>query len=210
MEHQTLIKASLYDILKRILDEIISIAALLALLPLFLIVMIAIKTTEKQGPIFFSQVRLGKNKKPFKIYKFRTMYVDAEDQINNLLEKNEVKGAMFKMKNDPRVTKIGSFLRKTSIDEFPQLFNVLKGDMAIVGPRPPLPREVAEYNSYELKRLTVTPGCTGLWQVSGRNELDFKEMVELDLIYIQNRSLLTDIKIMAKTIFVIIGEKNGY
>ncbi|MSD83871.1 sugar transferase [Lactobacillus curvatus] len=210
MEHQTLADITLYDMIKRLLDITSSMLALFVLSPLFIIVMMMIKMSEPQAPIFFSQVRLGKNKKPFKIYKFRTMRVGAEKQINSLLEKNEVEGAMFKMKNDPRVTKVGAFLRKTSIDEFPQLFNVLKGDMALVGPRPPLPREVAKYNSYELQRLTITPGCTGLWQVSGRNELDFKEMVELDLHYIQIRSLMTDIKIMIKTIFVIVGEKNGY
>lgn len=210
MERQTLIRVSIYESSKRMLDFLISLIALIILSPLLIIVTCIIKIAEPKHPVFFSQIRLGKNKKPFKIYKFRTMNVDAESQIKSLMEKNEIKGAMFKMKEDPRVTKIGAFLRKTSIDEFPQLFNVLKGDMAIVGPRPPLPREVAEYTSYELKRLAVTPGCTGVWQVSGRNELDFNEMVELDLHYIEDRSILMDIKIMIKTVFVIVGEKNGY
>lgn len=195
MEYPKLMRASIYDSLKKTLDFFISLSALIILSPLLLAVMCIIKIAEPKSPVFFSQVRLGKNKKPFKIYKFRTMSVDAESQIKNLMQKNEIKGPMFKIKKDPRVTKIGAFLRKTSIDEFPQ---------------PPLPREVAEYNAYELKRLAVTPGCTGLWQVSGRNGLNFNEMVELDLHYIENRSILMDITIMIKTIFVIVGEKNGY
>lgn len=132
-----------------------------------------------------------------------------------LLDKNEIQGAMFKMKEDPQVTKIGRFIRKTSIDEFPQLFNVLKGDMSLVGPRPPLEREVAMYTSYDRQRLLVTPGCTGLWQVSGRSSLSFKQMVELDLYYIQHRSILFDIKILIKTVVYIFkslffGSKDAY
>ena len=123
------------------------------------------------------------------------MVTDAEEKLKELLQYNEVSGAMFKMKEDPRITKIGKFIRKTSIDELPQLWNVLKGDMSLVGPRPPLPREVEEYSSYDKQRLLVTPGCTGLWQVSGRNSLGFEEMVELDLKYIANRNIFFDIKV---------------
>lgn len=138
------------------------------------------------------------------------MHVDAEARLEELTQFNEIEGAMFKMKNDPRVTKIGRFLRKTSIDEFPQLINVLKGEMTLVGPRPPLPKELAEYSEYNKKRLTVVPGCTGLWQVSGRNKLNFNEMVELDLTYIKEMSLMLDLKILLKTVFIIVGQKNGY
>lgn len=210
MEHKFILKASLYGGFKRLLDSTLALAALLVLAPLFVIIMLILKVTDIKAPIFFSQTRLGKDAQPFTIYKFRTMHINAEQQIEQLLAHNEVKGAMFKMKRDPRVTKVGAFLRATSIDEFPQLINVLKGEMALVGPRPPLPREVAIYSPYELKRLTVTPGCTGLWQVSGRNELDFSQMVELDLQYIRERSLALDIKILMKTVAIIIGERNGY
>lgn len=136
------------------------------------------------------------------------MIVDAEERLNDLLKHNEVSGAMFKMKDDPRVTRIGKFIRKTSIDELPQLFNVLKGDMSLVGPRPPLLREVKEYTSYDKQRLLVTPGCTGLWQVTERNNVGFKEMVELDLKYIKRRKLTLDLKIIFKTI-VVIFKSNG-
>jgi len=138
------------------------------------------------------------------------MVSDAEAKLAELLEQNETTGAMFKMKNDPRVTKIGKFIRKTSIDELPQLINVLKGDMSLVGPRPPLVREVNEYTKYQLQRLLVTPGCTGLWQVSGRSNVGFEEMVELDLTYITTRSLTADIKIIFRTIFMLFGSKNAY
>ncbi|EMG27657.1 sugar transferase [Listeria fleischmannii 1991] len=178
--------------------------------PLLLIVCIAIKLEDPKGPILFKQVRVGKEERQFEIYKFRTMRADAEEMLEELLKYNEIEGAMFKMKDDPRITKIGKFLRKTSIDELPQLWNVVKGDMALVGPRPPLPREVAEYSVHDKKRLTVTPGCTGLWQVSGRNDLDFHQMVELDLQYIKEASLVFDFKIMVKTVGVMLAPKNAY
>jgi lipopolysaccharide/colanic/teichoic acid biosynthesis glycosyltransferase len=144
------------------------------------------------------------------MYKFRSMVSNAEEKLKDLLAQNEIEGAMFKMKNDPRITKIGKFIRKTSIDELPQLINVLRGEMSLVGPRPPLVREVAEYTDYDKLRLTVKPGCTGLWQVSGRNELSFKEMVELDLKYIQNRSVLFDLRIIFKTFKVLLGAKDAF
>lgn len=142
------------------------------------------------------------------MYKFRSMVTDAEERLKDLLQYNEVSGAMFKMKEDPRVTKIGKFIRKTSIDELPQLLNVLKGEMSLVGPRPPLPREVKEYTSYDKQRLLVTPGCTGLWQVTERNNVGFKEMVKLDLEYINKRSLFYDLKIILKTIQIMV-KSNG-
>jgi lipopolysaccharide/colanic/teichoic acid biosynthesis glycosyltransferase len=144
------------------------------------------------------------------MFKFRSMVSDAEEKLKEILKYNETSGAMFKMKNDPRVTKVGRFIRKTSIDELPQLFNVLKGDMSLVGPRPPLPREVEEYTEYDKQRLLVTPGCTGLWQVSGRSNIGFNDMVELDLKYIHNRSLFMDIKIILKTFLVLFGSKDAY
>ncbi|MDF2564623.1 MAG: multidrug transporter, partial [Massilibacillus sp.] len=183
---------------------------LVLLSPLFLVVALLIKLEDPRGKVIFKQVRVGKNGKKFNIYKFRSMISNAEELLDDLLDCNETTGAMFKMKDDPRITHIGHFIRKTSIDELPQLFNVLKGDMSLVGPRPPLPREVAEYTDYDRQRLLVTPGCTGLWQVSGRSELGFKEMVELDLKYIQNRSVFEDFKIIVKTVGVIVGSKDAY
>ncbi|XEC95505.1 sugar transferase [Paenibacillus tarimensis] len=199
-----------YLFVKRAIDVVGSLAGMIMLLPLFIIVSLLIKLEDPRGPIIFSQVRIGKNEKPFRMYKFRSMVSNAEELLENLLEKNEIEGAMFKMKDDPRITLVGKFIRKTSIDELPQLWNVFIGDMSIVGPRPPLPREVAEYTNYEKQRLKVTPGCTGLWQVSGRNELSFREMVELDLKYIKERGLLSDIKIILKTFKVLFGSKDAF
>jgi len=199
-----------YNFIKRALDIFGAIIGLVILSVLFLIVAILIKLEDPKGPIFFSQIRVGKNGKEFKMYKFRSMVTDAEAKLEKLLKYNEVEGAMFKMKNDPRVTNIGRIIRKTSIDELPQLFNVLKGDMSLVGPRPPLPREVKEYTSYEVQRLLVTPGCTGLWQVSGRSNIGFNEMVELDLQYIKQRNIVYDLKIIIKTFKLLLGSKDAY
>jgi len=195
---------------KRCTDIAGAIVGLLVLFVVFLIVGLLIKLEDPKGSIFFSQKRVGKNGEEFNMYKFRSMVSDAEAKLAELLEQNEATGAMFKMKNDPRVTKIGRFIRKTSIDELPQLINVLKGDMSLVGPRPPLVREVNEYTEYQMQRLLVTPGCTGLWQVSGRSNVGFEEMVELDLTYITTRSLKADIKIICRTIFMLFGSKNAY
>ncbi|MGG4010462.1 sugar transferase [Geobacillus stearothermophilus] len=199
-----------YLIAKRIMDICGALVGLICLSWLFLIVALLIKLEDPKGPVFFRQVRVGKNGKEFYMYKFRSMVTNAEELLESLLHLNEVTGAMFKMKEDPRVTKIGKFIRKTSIDELPQLWNVLKGEMSLVGPRPPLPREVAQYTEYDKQRLLVTPGCTGLWQVSGRNDLGFDEMVELDLKYIRERSLLYDIKIIFKTIKIMIRPNSAY
>lgn len=199
-----------YSIAKRFFDIIGAAAGLILLSPLFLLVALLIKLEDPKGSVFFYQTRVGKNEKPFRMYKFRSMVMNAEEKLKDLLDKNEISGAMFKMKDDPRITKIGKFIRKTSIDELPQLYNVLRGDMSLVGPRPPLVREVADYTKYDKLRLTVTPGCTGLWQVSGRNELSFHEMVELDLTYIQNRSVLGDLKIIFKTLKLFFGANDAF
>jgi len=199
-----------YEIIKRMIDIIGASIGIVFLSLIFLIVSIAIKIEDPKGPIFFSQLRVGKNGEKFKMYKFRSMVTDAEEKLEQLLQYNETTGAMFKMKYDPRVTKIGRFVRKTSIDELPQLLNVLKGDMSLVGPRPPLPREVDLYTKYDKQRLLVTPGCTGLWQISGRSNIGFKQMVELDLFYIEHKSLLLDMKIILKTCFLFLGSKGAF
>ncbi|MGG1555812.1 sugar transferase [Paenibacillus ferrarius] len=199
-----------YAVGKRSIDLVLSLGGLIFLTPLILIVSILIKLEDPKGSIFFKQVRVGKDGKEFNMYKFRSMVHNAEDLLAGLLDQNEVSGAMFKLKNDPRVTKIGRVIRKTSIDELPQLLNVLKGEMSLVGPRPALPREVEAYTVYDRQRLIVIPGCTGLWQVSGRSSVGFKEMVELDLAYIAKRSLFYDLKIMMKTIVVLLGSKDAF
>ncbi|MCK1991640.1 sugar transferase [Peribacillus muralis] len=195
---------------KRIIDIIGSLLGIIFLSPLFILVAILIKIEDPKGPVFFKQVRVGKAETEFHMYKFRSMVSDAEERLKDLLALNEVSGAMFKMKDDPRITRIGKFIRKTSIDELPQLWNVLKGDMSLVGPRPPLLREVEEYTSYDKQRLLVTPGCTGLWQVSGRSNVGFEEMVKLDLIYIDNRNLFFDLKIILKTVKCMINSDEAY
>ncbi|ACO31197.1 exopolysaccharide biosynthesis polyprenyl glycosylphosphotransferase family protein [Bacillus cereus 03BB102] len=199
-----------YIFMKRLIDIVGSFCGIIILLPVFIIVAICIKLEDPKGPVFFKQIRVGKDEKDFGMYKFRSMVTDAEEKLQDLLQHNEVSGAMFKMKDDPRVTKIGKFIRKTSIDELPQLINVLKGEMSLVGPRPPLLREVKTYTAYDKQRLKVIPGCTGLWQVSGRSNIGFREMVELDLYYIQYRSILFDFKIILKTVFVLFGSKDAF
>ena len=203
-------KRYIYRGSKRIFDFVASLFGLIILSPLFLIVAIAIKMEDPKGPVFYSQVRLGKKQSPFKMYKFRSMIVDADKHLKELLSESEVDGAMFKMKEDPRVTRVGQFIRKYSIDELPQLVNVLLGNMSLVGPRPPLPREVQEYTEYDKQRLEVKPGCTGLWQISGRNDVSFHEMVELDLQYIAKRGFLFDIYILFKTVAVFIHPNAAY
>ncbi|QFY75864.1 multidrug MFS transporter [Priestia megaterium] len=199
-----------FQFAKRTLDIVLTIVGLILLSIVFLIISIAIKIEDPKGPVLFSQKRIGKDGKEFNMYKFRSMVTDAEAKLQELLKHNETSGAMFKMKNNPRITKVGRFIRKTSIDELPQLFNVLKGDMSLVGPRPPLPREVAEYNEYHKQRLLVTPGCTGMWQVGGRSNIGFEEMVELDLYYITNQSNLLDCKIILKTFKVLFGSNDAF
>ncbi|MCR8929542.1 sugar transferase [Priestia megaterium] len=199
-----------YLFIKRFVDIIGATGGLFILLLVFLIIGFLIKLEDPRGSVFFSQKRVGKNGKVFNMYKFRSMVSDAEARLEELLQHNETTGAMFKMKNDPRITKIGKFIRKTSIDELPQLINVLKGDMSLVGPRPPLIREVQEYTEYDKQRLLVTPGCTGLWQVSGRSNIGFEEMVEMDLEYIQNRTITFDTIIILKTFKEIFFSEKAY
>ena len=199
----------IYHALKRFFDIVASAIGLIMLSPLFLFLIIKIKH-EDGGPAFYSQERIGKNEKPFKMWKFRSMIVNADKMVEQLEEQNEIDGAMFKIKDDPRVTKIGHVIRKYSLDELPQLWNVLKGDMSLVGPRPPLPMEVEDYTPYDKLRLTVTPGCTGLWQVTKRNDANFDEMVELDLEYINKSSLWFDLKILLKTVGVVIHPNSAY
>lgn len=199
-----------YLIIKRFMDIIGSLIGLILLAPIFCIVAIIMKIEDPKGPIIFKQVRVGKDGQEFQMYKFRSMVVNAEEKLKDLLSQNEVSGAMFKMKEDPRITKIGGFIRKTSIDELPQLINVLKGEMSLVSTRPPLLREVKEYTVYDKQRLMVTPGCTGLWQVSGRSNLSFKQMVELDLYYIINRNFIFDVKILLRTVKVLLGSKDAF
>lgn len=198
-----------YLFVKRMIDIVASLCGLILLSPIFLIVAIIIKIEDPKGKVFFKQVRNGKYPKTFKMYKFRSMLHNAEDLLKDLMDKNEQTGPVFKITNDPRITKVGRFIRKTSIDELPQLINVLKGDMSLVGPRPPIPSEVEQYNKYQMQRLLVKPGLTCIWQVSGRNNIGFDEWVEMDLEYIQNRSLWLDIKLIFKTIGVLFGDENA-
>lgn len=200
----------LYLAAKRAMDFFGALIGMLLLSPLFLAIAAIIKLTDRRGPVFFRQVRVGKDGKTFHMVKFRSMVSNAEELLSGLKEQNEIEGAMFKMKNDPRVTRIGRLIRKTSVDELPQLWNVLKGDMSLVGPRPALPSEVEEYTGYDRQRLLVTPGCTGLWQVSGRNSLSFRQMVELDLQYIQKRSIGLDLKLILKTVQIMLFPNSAY
>lgn len=209
-QFDTLQQSKGYLLIKRAIDIVGALSGIIFFSWLFIIIATLIKIEDPKGPVFFKQVRVGKNEKEFEMFKFRSMVNDAEEKLKGLLQYNEVSGAMFKMKDDPRITRIGKFIRKTSIDELPQLWNVLKGEMSLVGPRPPLPREVKEYSSNDKKRLIVTPGCTGLWQVSGRSNLNFNQMVELDLIYISKCSIWFDIKIIFKTVIVLVGSKDAY
>jgi exopolysaccharide biosynthesis polyprenyl glycosylphosphotransferase len=195
---------------KRMTDFVLALIGLIVLSPVFLFVALLIKWDDPKGTVFFGQERVGKDGELFKMYKFRSMYVDAEERLANLLEYNEVSGAMFKMKEDPRVTKIGACIRKCSIDELPQLFNVLRGDMSLVGPRPALIREVEVYTNFDRQRLLVTPGISGLWQVSGRSRLTFAQMVALDLEYVTTRSYWMDIKILFKTVKVVCKGDGAY
>ena len=198
----------IYEISKRAIDIIGAGSGLLLLSPVIAIVACAVKFTSK-GPIFFSQKRVGKNGKLFDMYKFRSMVVNAEELKEKLAHQNEMSGPMFKMKDDPRVTKVGKFIRKTSLDELPQLWNVLKGDMSLVGPRPSLPKEVKQFEEWMYKRLTVKPGLTCYWQVSGRNNIDFEDWMKLDISYVEDRNLWIDIKLIFKTVFVLFGDKNA-
>jgi exopolysaccharide biosynthesis polyprenyl glycosylphosphotransferase len=204
-------------VLKRTFDLLVSALAILLLLPLWLLIALLIKLDSK-GPVFYTQERVGMDGRLFLLYKFRTMKAGADPQLHREYQKAFIAGRAeanlgddskptYKLLTDPRITRIGKFLRRTSLDEVPQLFNVLSGDMSVVGPRPPIPYEVEAYELWHRKRLDMKPGVTGLWQVSGRNRLPFEEMVRLDLFYIENWSLLLDLKIILRTVFVMLGRE---
>jgi lipopolysaccharide/colanic/teichoic acid biosynthesis glycosyltransferase len=194
---------------KRSLDILLAAAGLILLAPLLLAVALVIRV-ESPGPSVFRQRRVGLGQREFEMFKFRSMYLGAEAHIDSLWTLNEVEGPVFKMRNDPRVTRLGRFIRRTKIDEVPQLINVLRGEMSLVGPRPPLPREVAAYRESDLFRLTVKPGLTCIWQVRGRRETSFDEWMELDREYIQKMSLAMDLRLMLATVVVVFGGNGGY
>jgi exopolysaccharide biosynthesis polyprenyl glycosylphosphotransferase len=205
-----------FNVYKRVFDVVFAGIAVVILAIPFLVISVLIKLSSK-GPVFFSDTRIGKDGRPFKFYKFRTMVTGNDDTIHREFVREHIKqnnkskdGAVKKIIDDPRVTKIGKFLRKTSLDELPQLFNVIRGEMSLVGPRPCLPYEWEEYEKWHQRRLSVIPGCTGLWQVSGRSAVDFNDMVILDLFYIDNMSPLFDLKIMFRNIPVMLLGKGGY
>ncbi len=197
-----------YELMKRAMDIICSLIGLIVLMPLLVVIAILIKI-ESEGHVFFAQNRVGKNGIIFRMYKFRSMVANAEELKEKLVEKNERIGPMFKIRDDPRVTNVGRFIRKTSIDELPQLINILKGDMSIVGPRPSLPDEVEQFEDWMLKRLDVKPGLTCYWQVSGRNDIEFNEWMKLDVKYVDERNVLIDVLLIIKTFFVLFGDKHA-
>mgnify|MGYP002554686771 CR=1 FL=1 len=203
-----------YRAVKRAFDIVFSGAALVAIAIPSLILAAAIRL-ESEGNPFYSQIRVGQTHRDgslstFRMWKFRSMYKDADKRLSELREQNEIAGAMFKMKEDPRVTRIGKFIRKHSIDEFPQFLNVFLGQMSVVGPRPPLPNEVAEYTEYDLQRLAVKPGITGLWQVTERNSTGFDGMVRRDLEYIAKRGIVMDLKIVLLTVLEVFNGSDAY
>jgi exopolysaccharide biosynthesis polyprenyl glycosylphosphotransferase len=191
------------------MDILIASMVLVLAAPLMLLIALAIKL-DSPGPVLFRQTRIGKGGKPFTLYKFRSMY-DGAERLQESLQRATGRGPLlFKLRQDPRVTRVGRFLRRTSLDELPQFFNVLKGEMSVVGPRPPVPEEVAEYQDWHLQRLLVTPGLTGLWQVNGRSDLTFDEMVRLDLYYVENWSPWLDLKVILRTVPVVLTGRGAY
>ena len=202
-------KGPIWAFVKRTMDVCGSAVGLVLASPIMLITAIAVKRCDG-GPAIFAQERVGKNGSRFKMYKFRSMYMDAEERLAELQKYNQVDGPAFKMTNDPRITPVGKFIRKTSIDELPQLVNILKGDMSIVGPRPPLPREVDQYNDWDWGRLAVKPGLTCYWQISGRSDVSFEEWMRLDLKYVEEQGFFTDLKILFKTVAVVLRGDGAY
>ena len=196
-------------IVTRVVDILVAILLLVLGLPFWLCIALAIRLTSS-GAIVYKQTRIGKNGRPFKVYKFRTMYKNAEDGLADLLARNEAQGPLFKIKDDPRVTAVGKFLRRTSFDEFPQLLNVIKGEMSLVGPRPPLPHEVVQYEEWQKGRLAIKPGMTGLWQVRGRSDISFDEGVLMDMYYIENWSLRLYFQILLRTIPAVLFSRGAY
>lgn len=198
-----------YAFWKRVLDAVGSAGLIALLSPVFLVIALLVKVTSR-GSVVYRQVRVGREGREFVFYKFRSMYEDADRRLQEVLDKNEKAGPIFKMKNDPRVTPVGRVLRKYSLDELPQLFNVLKGDMSLVGPRPPLPREVEQYDDRALQRLSVLPGITCLWQICGRSDTSFEDWLELDSLYVENMSFWLDLKILMKTPLSVIRGDGAY
>jgi len=194
-----------YFIIKRIIDIIGAFSGIVLISPVMIIVAIWVKLDSK-GPVFFAQDRVGRNGKKFIMYKFRSMCSDAECLLGKLKNENEMSGPMFKMKDDPRITNSGKFIRKTSIDELPQLFNILKGDMSLVGPRPSLPKEVVQFTPFQKRRLVAKPGLTCYWQVNGRSDVSFEEWMEMDVEYIKDRNTWLDIILIFKTVGVLFGD----
>jgi exopolysaccharide biosynthesis polyprenyl glycosylphosphotransferase len=194
---------------KRPADAFASGLGLVLLSPVFLVLSLLVKL-DSRGPVFFKQMRVGKDGREFEFYKFRSMVQDAEQLKNELMHLNELEGPVFKISNDPRITPIGRFLRRTSLDELPQLFNVLRGDMSLVGPRPPLPAEVANYESWQRQKLSVLPGITCLWQISGRNHIGFTEWMRLDIEYIRRQSFGVDLRILLRTLPAVLLRKGAY
>ncbi|EMF0110801.1 sugar transferase [Enterococcus hirae] len=197
-------------VIESIINRILAGIALLILSPLLILFSILLKIENPELSPFYTQTRIGKDQKKFTIYKLRSMKEISQQEFIALTQLNEAGEQMFKIKEDPRITPIGRIIRKTSIDELPQLINVIKGDMALVGPRPPLPNEVAKYTDYDLQRLTVLPGCTGLWQIGGRSDVSFEEMVDLDLKYIENKNLWLDLKILCLTVPAVLKMRGAY
>lgn len=207
--HQEIDDKPIQQAIKRLMDIILSLIAIILLSPVLLLVAIAIKF-ESKGPILFNQERIGHKQKRFNMYKFRSMVVDAEERFEEVKKLNDTNHIMFKSSEDPRITKVGRIIRKYSLDELPQLFNILKGDMTLVGPRPPLPRELVNYEKWHHVKFLKPQGLTGLWQVSGRASIkDFDQVIGLDYEYIKNWNLLLDLKIILKTIPVVISTKGA-
>ena len=197
------------DLLRRLLDVTLSIVALLLMLPVFALIAVAIRL-DSPGSVLFTQRRVGKDGTEFPFFKFRSMYTDAENRLDSLMTTNDRNGPVFKMRHDPRITRVGQWLRRWSLDETPQLLNVLRGEMSLVGPRPGLPREIALYTPQQRARLSVTPGMTGLWQVSGRADLSFERSMQLDLEYITRRSFALNCVIILRTIPAVLTRRGAY
>jgi len=197
------------SVLKRLVDVLLATVGLIAALPIWVAITLAVKL-DSPGPSIFVQERVGQHGRRFRFYKFRTMYTDADRRLAEVWLQNEVEGPVFKMRNDPRVSRVGSFLRRSSLDELPQLINVLKGDMSLVGPRPPLPNEVAQYRPTDLIRLSVKPGLTCLWQVNGRSTVGFEQWMEFDREYVRDMSLWLDLSILARTVGAVLSMRGAY
>jgi lipopolysaccharide/colanic/teichoic acid biosynthesis glycosyltransferase len=202
-------ESAAYRIAKRSFDLLLAMGGLVLLVPIIPLIAVMIKL-DTPGPVFFRQQRIGRRGRPFAFYKFRSMFVDADERKKDVEALNEQDGPVFKVRSDPRVTDVGRFLRRSSLDEIPQIFNVVKGEMSIVGPRPPLPTEVSRYQPWHRRRLEVTPGITCLWQISGRSHLSFNEWMRLDMEYLKQRSFRTDLLIFFKTIPAVIARKGAY